>query len=120
MKGGGRRPEQVAETVRQVVADALLTQLRDPRLGSSAVTGARVTRDLSHATIYIAARGDEEARASALEAFRGAGGFLRARLGKALSTRVVPELRFELDRSEEQGRKIDAILADLHREEPAG
>ena len=38
MKGSSRRPDQVAEVVRQVVADALLTELRDPRIGFVTVT----------------------------------------------------------------------------------
>ena len=41
MKGSSRRPEQVAETVRQVIADALLTEVRDPRVGFVTVTGCR-------------------------------------------------------------------------------
>ncbi len=38
MKGGSRRPEQVGETIRQVVADALLREVRDPRVGFVTVT----------------------------------------------------------------------------------
>ena len=46
MKGSSRRPEQVAETLRQVITDALLRgEVRDPRVGFVTVTDARVTAD---------------------------------------------------------------------------
>jgi ribosome-binding factor A len=34
MKGSSRRPEQVAENIRQVIADAVTREIRDPRVGS--------------------------------------------------------------------------------------
>jgi ribosome-binding factor A len=50
MKSSSRRPEQVAETIRQVITDALARgEVRDPRVGSVTVTAVRVTNDLSHA-----------------------------------------------------------------------
>ena len=41
MKGSSRRPEQVAETLRQVITDALAREVRDPRVGFVTVTGVR-------------------------------------------------------------------------------
>ena len=38
MKGSSRRPEQVAETLRQVITDALVREVRDPRVGFVTVT----------------------------------------------------------------------------------
>jgi ribosome-binding factor A len=102
-----------------VVADALLKELRDPRLGFSTVTGAKITNDLAHATVFVTVMGDDEARATALEALNRAARFLRGRLGKVLGTRVVPELHFELDLSQEHARRIDEILSGLHRKESA-
>ena len=51
MKGSKRRPEQVAETIRQIIAEALLGELRDPRIGFVTVTDVQVTNDLSVATV---------------------------------------------------------------------
>lgn len=117
MKGGPRRPEQVAETVRQVVADALLTELRDPRIGFVTVTAVRVSNDLSHATVLVSVMGEAADKARALEGLQSATGFLRSRLGKALASRVIPELRFELDRGLEHAQRINHILAELRAEE---
>jgi phosphoglycerate kinase len=48
-----------------------------------------------------------------LKALRHAVGFVRSRLGEALGTRKVPELRFELDDSLARSQRIEEILRDL-------
>lgn len=116
MRAQRRRPEQVAETVRQVIADLLITELRDPRIGFVTLTRATVTLDLSHATITVSVMGDEADKERALEGLRSAAGFLRSRVGRALTSRIVPELHFELDRGLEHAARINQILADLREE----
>ena len=119
MRGKSRRPEQVAETVRQVVADALVQDIRDPRVGFVTVTGVRVTNELSHATVAVSVMGEEQDRARALEGLKSAAGYLRSRLTRALSTRTVPELHFELDRGQEKAARINQLLSELKHDEPA-
>jgi len=113
MKGSSRRPEQVGETVRQVVTDALLREIRDPRVGLVTVTHVQVSGDLSVARVAVAVPGDEAERQRALEGLQSAAGFLRSRLAKALSTRTIPELRFELDRGIEHAARINQLLAEV-------
>lgn len=117
MKGASRRPEQVAETVRSIVATALTTEIRDPRIGFTTVSRVQVTPDLSHAKIAVAVHGDEpEARAKALEGLKSCAGFLRSKVAKALSTRVVPELHFVIDDGLAHAARINEILAGLRDE----
>lgn len=116
MKANSRRPEQVAETVRQVVADALVSEVRDPRVGFVTVTQVQVSGDLSHAVIRVSVMGESEDKARALEGLGSAAGFLRSKLTKALSIRMVPQLHFELDKGLEHAARIEALLADLRRE----
>ncbi len=116
MRGQKRRPDQVGETIRQVVADALLTELRDPRIGFVTVTEVRVTNDLAVATIRVSIMGEPAEREAALAGLGSAAGFLRKRVGQALSVRIVPELRFELDRGQEHSARINQILGELRGE----
>jgi len=115
---GRRRPDQVGEVVRQVIAEALLTEVRDPRIKLVTVTGVRVSPDLSHATVSVVVHGEESEREAALERLGRAAGFLRSRVAKALATRLTPELRFVADRGAEHAARIDALLADIRRSEP--
>jgi ribosome-binding factor A len=116
MKGSSRRPEQVAENIRQVLADALTRDIRDPRIGFVTLTGVTVTPDLSHAKVRISVPGEEDAKARALEGLASAAGFLRTRVARALTTRSVPELHFELDRGLEHAARINEVLASLKHE----
>jgi len=117
MRRSNRRPEQVAETLRQVVTDALMRDVRDRRVGFVTVTSVQVTNDLSHATVMVSVPGDEETRDRALEGLRSAAGFLRSRAAKTLTTRTVPELHFELDRGLAHAARIDELLNEIRREE---
>jgi ribosome-binding factor A len=118
MKTPSRRPEQVGETIRQVVADALAREVRDPRVGFVTVTAVRVTNELSHARVMVSVRGDEAAKTSAMEGLESAAGFLRSRVARALTTRTVPELHFELDRGHEHAARIHELLSELKRDAP--
>jgi ribosome-binding factor A len=116
MKGSSRRPEQVAETLRQVITDSLAREVRDPRVGFVTVTGLLVTNDLSHARVMVSVPGEELDKERALEGLQSAAGFLRSRAARALTTRSVPELHFELDRGLEHAARISELLNDIRRE----
>lgn len=116
-RAGSHRPRQVAETVRQVLAEALAREVRDPRVGFVTLTGVEVTADLGHARIRFTAAGEPGAAERALEGLESAAGFLRGRVARSLGTRVVPELHFEVDRGGEHAARINAVLAELHRGE---
>jgi ribosome-binding factor A len=118
MKRSTRRPEQVAGTIRQVIADALAREVRDPRVGFVTVTGVLDTNDLSHARVMVSVAGDEAERTKAMEGLQSAAGFLRTRAAKALTTRTVPELHFELDKGIQHAARIEELLQTIRREEP--
>ena len=118
MKSSRRRPEQVAETLRQVIAEGLAREVRDPRVGFVTVTGVLVTSDLSHARVMVSVPGAEAERSRALQGLQSAAGFLRSRAAKALTTRTVPELHFELDPGQEHAARIDELLQAIRRESP--
>lgn len=117
-KGSSRRPEQVAESIRATVAEALLRgDVRDPRVRLVTVSGIDVTRDLSHATLRVVPHGTDEEKAAALAGLQSAAGFLRGKVARTLSTRTVPELRFVLDRGFEHAQRIDQLLAEIKHED---
>jgi ribosome-binding factor A len=117
MRQPSRRPEQVAGTIRQVVADALAREVRDPRVGFVTVTGVLVTNDLSHARVMVSVSGDDAEKARAMEGLQSAAGFLRSRAARALTTRTVPELHFEIDQGVAHAARIEELLQSIRREE---
>ena len=90
MRGASRRrPEQVAEIVRQVVAETIAREVSDPRVGFLTITRVDVSGDLGHAQIFVSTPGEDEERQRALEGVRSASGFLRSWAAKAVATRIV-------------------------------
>jgi ribosome-binding factor A len=106
----------MAETVRQVLTEALAREVRDPRVGFVTITGVLVSNDLSHARVLISVPGDDGEKTRALEGLQSAAGFLRSRAARSLTTRSVPELHFELDRGLEHAARINELLNTIRRE----
>jgi ribosome-binding factor A len=112
-----RRPDQVGEVVRQVIAEALLREVRDPRIQLVTITRVEVAGDLSAARVFVTIHGEDETKDQALEGLESAAGFFRQRVAKALATRITPELVFQLDKGLEHAARIDQILSELKRGE---
>ena len=95
-----RRLEKVARVIKESVSTTLLTRLSDPRIqGLVTVTEVEVSPDLKQAVVFLSVLGvDATAQQLTLTAIRHAAGVIQAALGKAMTTRYVPHLRFEEDR----------------------
>ncbi|TLM98183.1 MAG: 30S ribosome-binding factor RbfA [Actinobacteria bacterium] len=107
------RTRKLNENVREAVAFILAEEISDPRLELVTVTGAEVAQDLSIAYIFVIAHGDEERYTEVLEGLNSAKGRIRTLLGKSVPMRVVPELRFEIDRSVDEGMHMNQMLLDV-------
>jgi ribosome-binding factor A len=107
----------MAETLRQVITDSLMREVRDPRVGFVTITGVLVSNDLSHARVMVSVPGEDPDKTRALEGLQSAAGFLRSRAARALTTRTVPELHFELDRGLEHAARINELLNTIRQEE---
>jgi ribosome-binding factor A len=100
-----------AERVRELVAEAVRTQVKDPRLGMITITDARITGDLREATVYYTVLGDSAAQAGTAAALDSAKGLLRSTVGRALGLRHSPSLAFILDDVQDHAKQIDELLA---------
>ncbi|HEX3527343.1 MAG TPA: 30S ribosome-binding factor RbfA [Thermoanaerobaculia bacterium] len=109
-----RRTDRMGDLVRAELSDLLLREVQDPRIKLVSLTSVEVTPDMRRAIVRVSALGDEAQRLGALEALRHARGFLRSELSRRLTTRVTPELVFELDRGAEHSQKISDLLESLH------
>jgi ribosome-binding factor A len=105
-----RRTSRVSEAVREELGEIIGFELDDPRLADVDVTEVHVSPDSRHATVKIAARGDERAQIQALDALSHASGYLRRELAARLQLRHVPELHFERDKNPDADSRIDFLL----------
>jgi ribosome-binding factor A len=109
----GRRPQRVAEAIRQAVAEFLTAEARDPRIGLVTVTGVKVTPDLKRAVVAVMVHGDADTQEQGRRALVHAAGAMRRTIGSRLRLKSVPELVFELDRELERAARINRLLAEL-------
>ena len=109
-----RRPDRVAEAIREAVAMFLAEGVKDPRVtGLVTVTGVDVTRDLRHARVHVSVLGTEAEKKETMEGLESVAGHLRARLGRTLRLRVTPELDFRYDASIAHAARIDSLLEQI-------
>ena len=105
-----KRSERVAGQLRRDLAKLIQQEIKDPGVGFVSLSDVEVTRDLSHAKVYITVFEPEKAKES-LKALQHAAAFLRRRLSQELRLRHVPELHFVHDDSVEKGSHIDELIA---------
>lgn len=74
------------------------------------ITDVEVSRDLSHAKVYVSSLTDATTHEQTIAALQHAAGFLRARLGHVLRVRQVPELHFVYDESVERGVRLSHLI----------
>ena len=114
-----RRQRQVAELLHQEISLLIQSQVDDPRLGFVTVTGVKMTPDLRLAQVYVSVMGSDDEVKQTMAGLKSAAGFFRHELGSTLSLRFTPELSFRLDKSVEQGLRIDQLLDSLPAQAPA-
>ncbi len=112
-----RRPEQIAEVIREEVSQIVGFELEDPRVERVTVTDARVTENLRDASVYVTVEGTEAEKADAMKALQKAAPYVRRQLGVALNLRYTPELHFVRDTVEEAATRVEALLAGIKQEE---
>jgi ribosome-binding factor A len=104
------RTRRIGEQVQRELALLIREDIKDPRIGMVSVTSVIVSRDLSHAKVYVSVLGNAEQADASISVLANAAGFLRHKLGKILHIRVIPELRFYHDRSLEEGARMGALI----------
>ena len=113
--GNSHRAAKVADRIKVVVASALESKVKDPRLGFVTITDVRVTGDLQQASIFYTVLGDDEARESTAKALESAKGLLRTEVGRELGTRITPTLAFYADALSETARNFEDLLDQVRK-----
>ena len=116
-----RRPDRVAEAIREQVATFLAEGAKDPRIrGFVTVTAVEMTRDLRHANVFVSVMGDDEAIKATFEGLGSVAAHLRSMLGKTLRLRNAPEIHFKADESIARASRIEVLLAQVRNERESG
>lgn len=129
MTGVSSRAQRVGDQIQRELASLIQLEVSDPRIGMVSITGVEVSRDLSHAKVYVTVMNtlSEDATINQLtlsspgeldrieieeniKALTKASGFLRTMLSKRLHTRIIPKLQFYYDDSVERGHQLSGLI----------
>ena len=111
-----RRPERVADILREEISQIVGYELEDPRLTMVTVTDVRMSDNLRDANVFVTVAGDEEEHRLALAALRHAAPYVRKQLGLSLNLPRTPEIHFLRDSVEQKAERVEQLLRQIEQE----
>ncbi|MCY7375013.1 MAG: 30S ribosome-binding factor RbfA [Pyrinomonadaceae bacterium] len=114
-----RRPERLAEALREEITEIVGFELDDPRLISVTVTDVRVSDNLHDARVFVLVEGSESQIKEALQALQHAATFIRQQVALGLNLRHAPILNFVRDTVEENAARVGELLQEINLTEGA-
>jgi len=112
-----RRPERVADIIREEISQIVGYELEDPRLTTVTVTDVRLSGDRRDAQVFVTVVGNEEEHRLALAALQHAAPYVRKQLSLSLNLPRTPEIHFVRDTVEERAERVDSLLQRLAQEQ---
>ena len=121
MKKAFYRTDRVSAQLRRDLGQIVHQAVREHGLPSVSVSDVEISRDMSHAKVFVTALIPDQASA-AIKGLKALAPELRFQLARAVRMRHVPELHFHYDDSVDKGERIDQLLRDSPAAEdaPAG
>jgi ribosome-binding factor A len=108
-----RRPERLAETLKEEISEVVGFELDDPNLQNATVTDVEVSADLRDAKVYVLIDGEEAEIKRTLRNLQHAAGFVRQQVALNLDLRFTPHIHFARDTAEENAARVGRVLNDL-------
>lgn len=104
------RMRRVNEALKEIIANALAREIKDPRIGFVTITGVETAQDLAHAKVFLSVYGKQVEKDASLEGLRAARPHLQRLISDELKLRRTPALEFVYDATIDQGMRIQALL----------
>jgi ribosome-binding factor A len=110
-----RRPERLAEALREEITEVVGFEMEDPRLLAVTVTDVVVSESLREAKVFVLIQGDENEIKEALKALQHAASFVRQQVTLNLDLNHAPILHFVRDTVEENAARVNELLQGLEQ-----
>ena len=108
-----RRPERLAEALKEEIAEVVGFELDDPRVQLATVTEVQLSPNGRDAKAFVLITGTEEEIIIALRSLQRAAPFIRQQVALALDLRHAPHIHFVRDTAGENAARVSEILEDL-------
>ena len=107
------RTARVEMAIKKEIANAVLFEAKDPRIGFVTVTGVSLTKDYKIAHVFVSVMGDKKTKKKSLAGLKAASGFFRHYIGENVRMQFTPEVIFELDTTLDERDRIDSLLQQI-------
>ena len=112
-----RRPERLAEVLREEIMEIVGYELEDPRVLSATVTDVIIAENLRDAKVFVLVTGSEPEIKEAMKALQHAAAFVKQQVALNLNLHHAPHLHFVRDSVEENAARIERLLGQVKQEE---
>jgi ribosome-binding factor A len=107
-----RRTERVGEAIREVVATAILFEIKDPRVKGVTVIGCEVSGDLRNAKVKVSIMGTDAERKLTMHGLNSSAGFLQRKIAERLELRFTPILTIVEDESIKKSLEMARLIRE--------
>ncbi|QIZ75927.1 30S ribosome-binding factor RbfA [Ferrimonas lipolytica] len=114
------RSRRIGQQLQRELAMAMQRDIRDARLGMVTVNEVEVSRDMGYAKIFVTFLNDDDAEVKKqLDALIELAPMIRTMIAGRVKLRVMPELRFQYDRSLVDGINMATLVGKVRAEDNA-
>jgi len=103
------RLDRIADVMQKEIAQLIQRELRDPRISMMTISHIKVSKDLSHAKVYVSVMHEEKAEET-IATLNRAAGFLRGALAKRIQLRIMPALNFVYDDTNIRANRLSRLI----------
>ncbi|MCR9247905.1 MAG: 30S ribosome-binding factor RbfA [bacterium] len=111
-----RRIARLQEQIKQRLAEVIMRELADPKLGMVTITRVELDKEFTQCRAYWSVLGGEADQKRTAGVLRRARGLCQKAMGATLHTRTVPHLEFVFDTGISEAIRLNNLMADLRRE----
>ena len=108
------RIRRLEKRILQLLADLYFRELKNPNIGFVTFTRCQLSRDYSHAKIFVSIYEGEDGKRLTLRALRQYTSFIRGRIAKTVRMKKIPQISFLIDDSLNKAEKIEALLKETN------
>jgi ribosome-binding factor A len=107
------RKERIASVLEKEISNIIQQDASDPRLRFVTITKVVVSHDLKEAIVYFSSL---DKKNETFEALKKAKGYIKSILAHRVRMKFIPELQFRIDNSFEYGKRIDALIEEIKKD----
>ena len=111
------RHQRVRELLKRTVGDILRREFSPDECGLVSVNDVGMANDLKSATIFVSVLGSDTQKAAAAQRLKAKWSRVQFQLGRDVTLKYTPKIKFILHDSIEEGDRVLSILDELEQKE---